>query len=137
MFVGNIRPPPISTVLHKFIMNKSLIILFIIIATTFQVRAEDQIEISNESNLIPFIGKSVRVRGIVTNTKCPSINGIDLWELNEYRGKLIEAEGMLYSWVESEEDIIKKNKEFIAHRGPGRFYRLEKLKFKVVAGPKR
>ncbi len=113
-------------------MKRTCIIFLLCLFATSQAIAENPIDITNEPSLLPFVGKFILVRGIVTNTKCPSIHGIDMWELENYRGKLIEAEGIIESWVESEEDIKIKNKKLIANRGPGRFFRLKNLKYKEI-----
>ncbi len=94
------------------------------------------IDVSREKDLGQFVGKTVVVRGKVTNTKCPYINGIDMWELERLRGEVVEATGLLESWTVTTEDIRKKEEEFggpFAHRGPGTFFRLKNMKYRLIA----
>ncbi|KKL04882.1 hypothetical protein LCGC14_2611610 [marine sediment metagenome] len=56
---------------------------------------KQSIDVSREKNLGQFVGRMVVVRGKVTNTKCPYINGIDMWELERLRGKVVEATGAM------------------------------------------
>ncbi|MEJ6570543.1 MAG: hypothetical protein QNL01_12220 [Akkermansiaceae bacterium] len=93
----------------------------------------EKIDISDSDNLDSYVGRFVVVRGVVTQTKCPYIHGIDMWDLHNLRGKLVEATGILESWTVTEEDVERSRKNMIAHRGPGTFYRLKNMKYKQVA----
>ncbi len=96
---------------------------------------KQSIDVSREKNLGQFVGRMVVVRGKVTNTKCPYINGIDMWELERLRGKVVEATGLLESWTVTTEDIRKKEEKFgiFQHRGPGIFFRLKNMKYRLIA----
>jgi hypothetical protein len=79
-----------------------------------------------------YVGKKIEVIGVVTNSKCPMVEGIDAWDLDAYRGKKVRVRGILRETVVTKEDIDRQNKIPIAHRGAGTFYSLEKMEFGLV-----
>jgi hypothetical protein len=74
----------------------------------------------------------VEVVGVVSDTKCPQVAGIDLWSLGAHRGKRLRVRGVLRETVVTPEMIDQMNRHGMAHRGPGRFYHLDELEFEVL-----
>lgn len=73
------------------------------------------------------VGKLVTIKGEVTNTKIPSILGIDVESSEpDLRGKAATATGILKKWTVTEEELKKQIEEkgIFANRGAGTFYRL-------------
>jgi len=58
-------------------------------------RKDDPVRITKPMNYELLIGRCVEVIGIVRNTKCPQIYGIDLWELEDFREKKMLVIGTL------------------------------------------
>lgn len=77
------------------------------------------------------VGKRVEVIGVVTNTKCPQVCGIDVWSLGAYRGKRVKLRGTLRESVVTQESIDRLG-NLMANRGAGRFYDLVEMEFEVL-----
>ena len=88
--------------------------------------------ITSGANYPKYVGKKIEVIGVVTNTKCPMVEGNDVWDLHEYREKKVRVRGILRKTVVTKEDIDRQNKDGIAHRGAGKFYSFGKMEFEVV-----
>jgi hypothetical protein len=87
---------------------------------------------SSASQYPNFVGRRVELEGVVTQTKCPQILGVDLWELEEYRGRKMRVSGILKQSVVTQaqiEDTERRMGGRFANRGPGIFYHLEDLKY--------
>jgi hypothetical protein len=73
------------------------------------------------------VGQSVTIRGVVSNTKIPTILGVDVEsEAPDLRGSVGSATGILEKRTVTQAAIdreIAAHGQF-AHRGPGTFYRL-------------
>lgn len=78
------------------------------------------------------IGKRVEVVGVVTNTKCPQVCGIDVWSLDAHRGRRVKLRGTLREIVVTQEAINEMSRMGIANRGVGRFYSLDEMEFEVL-----
>ena len=80
------------------------------------------------------VGQRVELKGIVSNTKCPSLQGVDMWELENYRGQTIRAMGVLRADLVTKEqlDAASAKMGVNANRGPGTFYHLDGMKYEVV-----
>ena len=87
---------------------------------------------SSASEYPNLVGQRVELVGVVTQTKCPQILGVDLWELEEYRGRKMRVSGILRQSVVTQaqiEDTERRMGGSFANRGPGTFYHLEDLKY--------
>ena len=102
----------------------SLFILYIFAGycNSQEVRFDAKIEIIESSEqLDKYVGKSITIKGAVTNTKIPTIMGIDILSDDpNLRGKLGVATGILQKTVFTEDEIDK----YAANRGAGTFYKL-------------
>ena len=76
------------------------------------------------------VGRRVEVVGVVSNTKCPQLAGIDVWNLDAHRGKRLRACGVLRETVFTQEMI--DSMKGMAHRGVGRFYHLDEMEYEVL-----
>lgn len=74
------------------------------------------------------VGQRIELEGIVTNTKCPQVQGVDAWELEDFRGQRVRVSGVLRQSVITAADI----EPLVASRGPGTFYSLEDMKYEVI-----
>jgi len=74
------------------------------------------------------VGQRVVLEGIVSDTRCPQVQGVDAWGLEDYRGQRVRVSGVLRKSVVTEADVDPT----IANRGPGTFYSLDDMKYKVL-----
>lgn len=81
----------------------------------------DPIVITKSVDLEPYVGKEITIKGLVTNTKIPTINGVDVSSYQpDMRNQHAEAKGILEKWVVKP----SKNDSEVTRRGPGTYYRL-------------
>ena len=112
----------------KIIVTVCLIQLF-----AYASYAEDNINIpvvTNQSDLDLYVGKVITIRGKVTNTKIPTIIGIDVRsDASDLRGDIGEATGMPHKWTVTKERLEQtiKEKGMFPNRGPGTYYRLKEV----------
>jgi uncharacterized protein YceK len=82
------------------------------------------------------VGQRVALEGVVSNTKCPQVQGVDAWGLEDYRGQHVRVTGVLRRSVvtQAEIDALKTPEGFplVAHRGAGTFYSLEDMKYELL-----
>ena len=72
------------------------------------------------------VGEVVTLRGEVSNTKVPTLLGVDVESVHpDLRGKEAEATGVLYREAVTAESLSHQGKA--PHRGPGVFYFLRAL----------
>lgn len=124
-------------------MRNRLLPVFGVLALGGCQSVRDQVEMSRDTQPVvqltdadefpPNVGKRVEVVGVVTNTKCPQVCGIDAWELDRHRGKRVKLRGTLRETVVTQEalDEVLRTRS-IPHRGAGRFYSLADIEFEVL-----
>lgn len=90
--------------------------------------------VTSHDQLSSLVGKRVELVGIVSNTKCPSVLGVDLWELDSHRGQTVRVRGRLRQYIVTAEELEAAWKEhgMFASRGPGTFYKVDKMTFEVI-----
>jgi hypothetical protein len=102
---------------------KSLLFIFAISLSVI-CRSQTVPVIADKSDLDAYIGKIITIKGIVSNTKIPSIIGVDISSDDpDLRGKAAKATGILIKWTVKAEDVDK----YSQNRGSGTFYRLKEL----------
>jgi len=74
------------------------------------------------------VGQKVVLEGVVTNTKCPQVQGVDAWGLEDYRGQRVRVSGVLRKSVVTAADIDP----MVANRGAGTFYSLDDMKYELL-----
>ncbi len=74
------------------------------------------------------VGERVVLEGVVTNTKCPQVEGVDAWGLEEYRGQRVRVSGILRKTLITEADIDP----MVANRGSGTFYSLDEMTYELI-----
>jgi hypothetical protein len=87
---------------------------------------------SSPSAYPSLVGQRIELVGVVTETKCPQILGVDLWGLEDYRGRTLSVSGILRQEVVTQAQIDEKELRRggpFANRGPGTFYHLDDLKY--------
>ena len=84
--------------------------------------------LTDPDDLADHVGRWVTIRGEVSQTKLPTILGVDVaLDAPALRGRRAQASGYLLSWLVTPSQIQAANDRAggeIAHRGPGRFYEL-------------
>ena len=109
----------------------------------YTLYAEDNTNIpivTNQSDLDLYVGKVITVRGKVTNTKIPTIIGVDVRsDAPDLRGEIGEATGTLYKWTVTKEGLEQtiKEKGIFPNRGLGTFYRLKEVASNLTAQVRR
>lgn len=79
--------------------------------------------ITDATELDTYVGQLVTIRGEVSNSKIPTIMGVDIQsDSPDLRGQIAEATGILQRYFVTPEDVENAN---YAHRGAGVFYRLK------------
>ena len=74
---------------------------------------------TNIKDLDSYVGKTITIKGIVKNSKVPTLLGIDIEKDNDnLDGKMVKATGIL------KKNIVTKADPYSANRGVGTFYRL-------------
>jgi hypothetical protein len=83
--------------------------------------------VTNADELDKYVGKLITLRGEVSNSKVPTILGVDVSsDEPDLRGQTAQATGILQRSIVTQEEIdarIAAEGQF-AHRGPGTFYSL-------------
>ena len=106
-------------------ISLSLFVLFIFAnyCNSQEVLFNEKTEIiESTKQLDKYVGKLITIKGTVTNTKIPTIMGIDIYSDDpDLRGQLGIATGILQKTVFTEDEIDK----YSANRGAGTFYNLK------------
>lgn len=91
-------------------------------------------QLTDRADFPRYVGERVEVVGEVTNTKCPQVCGVDVWELDAHRGKRVKLCGTLRETIVTQESIdeMYRTGNVVANRGAGRFYSLDDMKFEVL-----
>ena len=87
---------------------------------------------SSPSEYAQLVGQRIALVGVVTETKCPQILGVDVWELESYRGQKMRVTGILRQSVVTQAQIEETERRMggpFANRGPGTFYHLDDLRY--------
>lgn len=88
-----------------------------------ELQSQQHTLITDATALDSYVGQLVTIRGEVSNSKIPTILGVDVQSNNpDLRGQFAEATGVLQRHVVTPEEIATAN---FAHRGAGIFYRLK------------
>jgi hypothetical protein len=89
--------------------------------------------VSSPSDLPHLVDRRVVLVGVVSSdTKCPYLLGVDMWELDEYRGQKMRVTGILRQSIITEADIRETERQLggpFAHRGAGTFYHLDDMHY--------
>jgi hypothetical protein len=83
--------------------------------------------ITDPSQLEGAVGLPVILRGVVSNSKLPTLVGVDIESSHpDLRGREATASGWLRKTVVTQEELDRELKEkgIFAYRGPGTFYQL-------------
>ena len=87
-----------------------------------QNNSNDPAVVTEPNNLDSYIGKEIIIKGKVSNTKIPTILGVDVNSFQpDLRGNMAQAQGVLKKWIVPESS--KRNGE-ATRRSPGTYYRL-------------
>ena len=80
------------------------------------------------------VGQRIELVGIVSQTRIPQILGVDVEPLESYRGRKVSVNGILRQSVVTQAQIEQTERQMgkVAHRGPGTYYRLEDVRFKLL-----
>ena len=89
-------------------------------------------DVTDETDLEPYVGQRVMVRGTVSNTYIPYVGNIDAPELHDCRGEDVEMSGVLRATDVTAEDLQRHTEDGIQDRGIGRFYHLDDMTYRVL-----
>ncbi len=83
-----------------------------------------EILVTDSSDLEKYVNQIITIRGLVVNSKIPTIIGVDVSSDNpDLRGEVAKATGVLIKLVVNKDEVDKTS----TNRGPGVFYRLRDL----------
>lgn len=81
--------------------------------------------LTDPKELARHVGETITIVGKVSNTKIPQILGVDVAsDAPDLRGKRAQATGILERYEVTPAQIRELDRDRVAHRGPGVFYRL-------------
>jgi len=81
--------------------------------------------VTSADQLDQYVGEVITIQGVVSNTKIPTILGVDVGSFDpDLRGQLAQASGLLQKTLVTEEQVAGADS---ANRGAGTFYRLEEI----------
>ena len=85
--------------------------------------------LTSPDQLAAHVGRTVTIRGVVANSKIPTILGVDVRSNDpDLRGRLAEATGVLERSVVTEGSLADFQRNGpVANRGTGTFYRLKAI----------
>lgn len=100
----------------------------------------EKIRLERGARLESFVGKRVELVGTVSEAGIPQIQGVDLWGMEQFRGKPLLVSGVLQRTVVSSNEHGSISTQdsgtdiFLApvYRGTGTFYRLQWQVFGTV-----
>ena len=109
-------------------------IIVVLIGCHHMPPPSDAIRVSSPIEYADLLGKRVELVGVVTQSKVPQILGVDLPELENYRGRKIRVSGILrrsnVTQAQIDEEEQRRGGKF-AHRGTGAFYHLDELRYEL------
>jgi hypothetical protein len=92
--------------------------------------------VTSAEDIPQYDGQIITIRGLMTNTKLPTVLGVDVREGDpDHRGQFVQATGQLRKSIVSEEQVLSMRERMIAHRGAGVFYHLYDFETKYAAIP--
>ena len=118
-------------------MMRTILLCCLLLTGCVHTSTQSQTVVTSPKQLRSLVGRPVELIGVVSNTKCPYVQGVDIWELDGYRGRTVRVTGILRQSVVTQADIdalphTPDGRVMVAHRGPGTFYSLEGMKFEVI-----
>lgn len=94
------------------------------------LKNKEIIMVENQEDLEKYVGELITVKGEVSNTKIPTVIGVDISSYSpDLRGKIGIATGILEKIVVLEEDVDM----YSTNRGAGTFYLLRDPKSKHLS----
>lgn len=90
--------------------------------------------LTSPSDYDRLVGQRIELVGIVSQTRFAQILGVDVEQLESYRGRKVSVTGILRQSVVTQAQIEQTERQMgrVTHRGPGTYYRLEDLRFKLL-----
>lgn len=136
-FTRSVKPP---TRVFFYLLWGVIVTVLIGGFVAFRLNQESSPLVTSESleatpDLERRVGQRVVLEGIVTATKCPQVQGVDAWELHNYRGQRVRVTGILRKTVITQTEIdalTPDDAPAIAHRGAGAFYSLDDMKYELL-----
>ena len=117
----------------------SLFVLLLVLTGCSPEESAGVIRLSSLTEREGLIGNRIELSGVVSETKCPQILGVDLWGLEEYRGRAMKITGVLRQTVVAQSQFGGGDGSTgapVDDRGPGTFYRLEDMHYELIGGGK-
>jgi hypothetical protein len=76
------------------------------------------------------VGQRVVLEGVVSNTKNPQVQGVDVWDLEDHRGERVRVSGILRKTVVTQAQIDAQ--PLMQNAGPGISYSLVDIKYEIL-----
>ncbi len=95
----------------------------------------DAVRVTSPAEYAQLVGKRVELAGVVTQSRVPQILGVDVPELENYRGQNVKVTGILRQTDVTQAQIDEEERRAggkFAHRGPGTFYHLDELRYELL-----
>ena len=96
--------------------------------------SHDAIRVSSPAEYADLVGKRVELIGMVTQSRVPQIAGVDVPELEHYRGRQVRVTGILRRLDVTQSQISAEEQRLggkFAHRGAGTFYSLDEVQYQL------
>ena len=94
----------------------------------------DSVRVSSPTEYAQLVGKQVELHGIVTQSKVPQVLGVDVPDLENYRGRNVKVTGILRRSDVTQAQIDEEERRVggkFANRGPGTFFYLDELRYEL------
>lgn len=104
-------------------------------ACVHAVPDSNDISLTSPSAYARLVGQRIELVGVVSQTRIPQILGVDVEPLESYRGRKVSVNGILRQSVVTQKQLEHTERQMggqVAHRGPGTYYRLEDVRFKLL-----
>ena len=107
----------------KILLTLSLICIYISGCSKKITEIKSNIPVLTDiKDLDQYVGRTITIQGVVSNTKIPTIIDVDVDSFNpDLRGMKSQATGVLIKWTVDPKDIDP----YSQNRGAGTFYRLK------------
>lgn len=96
---------------------------------------EPAVRVSDPADYPRLVGQRVEVVGVVGDAKCPQVQRLHCWELDEYRGRAVHLAGVLRATVVTEQAIAEETRKYgfpLPGFGPGTHYHIEGMGWQLL-----
>jgi len=98
------------------------------------MQPSDAVRVSSPTEYAYLVGKRIELSGVVTRSRVPQLLGVDVPELENYRGRNVRVTGILRRLDVTQAQIDTAEQRLggkFANRGAGTFYRLDEVQYEL------